>query len=134
MINVDKLIEGWDKAGVQYKECTCPDTEFNKGRKFTGSKGLITLNPKNEKEVFFPYSLLHLLDVDTAVTAAIQGVSALQHNTRIVGYFSAIGGWNQGALGQLTDRQRVGKDVAMERNYDRTEETSRVEEREPVPV
>ena len=104
MINVDELIEAWDKAGVEYKECICPDFEYNKGNKFGGEKGLITKN--GDIETFFPYSLLHLLEVEEAVKAAVHGATTLEHHTRIVGYFSAVGGWNPSARGQLNDRIR----------------------------
>ena len=60
---------------------------------------------ENEKLKIEPRALVGLTPekLDSLLVAGRD----VDHITRITGYFSKVGGWNKGKLGELKDRQRV---------------------------
>ena len=73
-----------------------------------GKSGVYVKNKTFETETHFTNEIIASMELEGLIVATHQGRN-IEHMTRVTGYFSKIGGWNKGKMGELKDRSRVSE-------------------------
>ena len=73
-----------------------------------GKNGVYVKNKTFETETHFTNEIIASMELGDLILATHQGRN-IEHMTRVTGYFSKIGGWNKGKMGELKDRSRVSE-------------------------
>ena len=70
-------------------------------------KGIFVKNNQFDTKTHFTYEVIEKFDLNALITQTYHGKN-VEHITRVTGFFSKVGSWNKGKLGELKDRHRVG--------------------------
>lgn len=93
------------KEFIEYLDKNDHEFQWAEGE-YKGTQGYYVKNKKYETETHFSKDIIQNNDLQFLMQQTHHGKN-IEQITRVTGFFSKVGSWNKGKIGELKERDRV---------------------------